>query len=67
MSAANMPAADSCCGNCLWAELEPGQRLGSCHRHAPWPSVVLTHDHSPRQIIWPPITASEFCGDWRPR
>lgn len=52
------------CEKCrFWRSFGPSGMNGSCHRHAPFPTV----DASPYRPIdtWPKTSRLQWCGQWR--
>lgn len=70
--APQMDRFPACCANChFWthgrlnpdlpgAYVADDDAAGECHKHAP----TITH---PFLMLWPPVPAYEWCGEYTPR
>lgn len=53
-----------CCIECEYAELTEGAAMFRCRRYAPRPAPG---GEEPREIAWPIVDASDWCGEFLAR
>jgi hypothetical protein len=56
------------CGTCAhWQRHDPKAFEGDCHARAPAPQWVDDSTLDRMTLVWPPMDADDWCGEWAAR